>query len=110
MQQNRVFGALTFAFLWVGGVWFLLLRELKKKKKKRVVVEEFCKCKEVAMAGGKRKSEDDGQSLNTRVAPVPMKQFGEDSAFPSLPPLDHKRAVQCLQHVRALNTQFSRYF
>jgi hypothetical protein len=39
-----------------------------------------------------------------------MKQFGEDSAFPSLPPLDHKRAVQCLQHVRALNTQFSRYF
>ncbi|CAM6051527.1 unnamed protein product [Sphagnum compactum] len=59
------------------------------------------------MAGGKRKSEDDGQSLNTRVAPVPMKQFGEDSAFPSLPPLDHKRAVQCLQHVRALNTQFS---
>jgi hypothetical protein len=72
VQQNRVFGALTFAFLWVGGVWFLLLREWKKKKKKkkRVVVEEFCKCKEVAMAGGKRKSEDDGQSLNTRVAPV----------------------------------------
>jgi hypothetical protein len=113
VQQNRVFGALTFAFVWVGGVWFLLLRELKKKKRKRVVVvvvvvvEEFCKCKEVAMAGGKRKSEDDGQSLNTRVAPVPMKQFGEDSAFPSLPPLDHKRAVQCLQNVRALNTQFS---
>jgi hypothetical protein len=80
VQQNRVFGALTFAFLWVGGVWFLLLRELKKKKKKkkkRVVVEEFCKCKEVAMAGGKRKSEDDGQSLNTRVAPVsPCKNQG----------------------------------
>ncbi len=83
MQQNRVFGALTFAFVWVGGVWFLLLRELKKKKRKRVVVvvvvvvEEFCKCKEVAMAGGKRKSEDDGQSLNTRVAPVsPCKNQG----------------------------------
>jgi hypothetical protein len=63
----------------VGGVWFLLLRELKKKKKKkkRVVVEEFCKCKQVAMAGGKRKSEDDGQSLNTRVAPVsPCKNQG----------------------------------
>ncbi len=83
MQQNRVFGALTFSFLWVGGVWFLLLRELKKKKKKKkkrvvvVVVEEFCKCKEVAMAGGKRKSEDDGQSVNTRVAPVsPCKNQG----------------------------------
>ncbi len=82
MQQNRVFGVLTFSFLWVGGVWFLLLRELKKKKKKKrvvvvVVVEEFYKCKEVAMAGGKRKSEDDGQSLNTRVAPVsPCKNQG----------------------------------
>jgi hypothetical protein len=83
VQQNRVFGALTFAFVWVGGVWFLLLRKLKKKKKRKrvvvvvVVVEEFCKCKEVAMAGGKRKSEDDGQSLNTRVAPVsPCKNQG----------------------------------
>jgi hypothetical protein len=79
VQQYRVFGVLTFAFLWVGGVWFLLLRELKKKRRVVVVVvvEEFCKCKEVAMAGGKRKSEDDGQSLNTRVAPVsPCKNQG----------------------------------